>query len=247
MIGFQSSTWIGMSEGVAAGTGLPCDIPPGIGVAVSAVASTTEDEGEGSRVSAAVANEALVSETDVEESASANEAVKLATGIALEAKDATAVAALARLADASTTTLAMPFSARRSSAASSLKLGTNRVHQNASRMPRSTIRCLRMKSTTSTKKQKPERMRMRSSQSLFSSAVTSCFEVDMTLLSVSCWSEVERRVEVDSSRSWVLRTERSSSDCMRDIVRRRASVTSELAFIRASSLEVQKIRIKRHG
>jgi len=135
-----------------------------------------------------------------------------------------------------TTAFAMPFSTLCSSAASSLKLGINLVHQNASRIPRSIILCFRMNRTTMMKKKKPERIRTRSSQSDFSKAVTSCFDVYITLLRVSCCEEVERRVVVESSSSWLERTDRSSSVCIRAIVRRSPSVTSALAFMRRSSL-----------
>ena len=54
--------------------------------------------------------------------------------------------------------------------------GMKRVHQNAIRSPRSTIRCFRMKSTTRMKNMRPARMRRRSSQSDFSSAVMRCFD-----------------------------------------------------------------------
>jgi len=135
-----------------------------------------------------------------------------------------------------TTAFAIPFSRLCSSAASSLKLGINLVHQNASRIPRSTILCFRMNRTTMMKKKKPERIRTRSNQSDFSKAVTSCFDVCMTLLRVSCCEEVERRVVVESSSIWLERTDRSSSVCIRAIVRRRPSVTSALAFMRRSSL-----------
>lgn len=85
-----------------------------------------------------------------------------------------------------TTTLADPFSIALNNLSSSLKLGRNLVHQNAIRMLRSRIRCLRMKRTTRRKKTKAEMRRTRSSQSDFSRAVMRCFEVDMTALSVSC-------------------------------------------------------------
>jgi hypothetical protein len=146
-----------------------------------------------------------------------------------------------------TTAFAIPFSTLCSSAASSLKLGINLVHQNARRMPRSTILCFRMNKTTMMKKRKLERIRTRSSQSDFSKAVTSCFDVCMTLLRISCCEEVERRVVVESSSIWLERTDRSSSVCIRAIVRRRPSVTSALAFIRRSSLVRASQLARMHG
>ena len=152
-----------------------------------------------------------------------------------EVNDATAAARL----DASPRTLKTPTSASSKSTLSSLKSGRNLVHQKAILKPLSTIRCLRMNKTTKIKKKNPERISILSSQSAFSSAVISCFEVDMTEERVSCCKDVERREAVDDSSICVVRTDRSSSVCIRAMVRRRASVTSELAFIKASSLKVE--------
>ena len=158
--------------------------------------------------------------------------------------EANAVVIVVKVEQASITALAIPSSVLPNRSTSSLKLGINRVHQNAIRSPRSTTRCFRINRTTRIKKAKPERIRMRSSQSDFSSAVTRCLEVDITVFRVSCCRDVERRVAVDSSRSCVLSTERSSSDCMRDMVRRSASVTSEFACISASSLWIREYVIQ---
>jgi hypothetical protein len=165
---------------------------------------------------------------------------------ALDADDSEDAKVAARV-DASPTTVKTPFSGSFRSALSSLKSGRNLVHQKAILKPLSTIRCLRMNMTTNRKKQKPERMSILSSQSAFSSAVISCFEVVMTEERVSCCKDVERREAVEESSIWVFRTDRSSSVCMRAMVRRRASVTSELAFIKASSLQVMTIRGMRVG
>lgn len=89
--------------------------------------------------------------------------------------------------------------ALRSNSASELKSGRNIVHQKAILNPRSMIRCFRMNNTTRRKKTNPEIIRIRSSQSDFSSAVMSCLEVDVTLLRTSCWRDVERRVAVEES------------------------------------------------
>lgn len=78
-------------------------------------------------------------------------------------------------------------------------VGKNLVHHSAMRKPRSTKRCLRMNRTTKKKKQTAEIMSKRSSQSDFSRAVISCFEVPITASSVSCVAEVDRRVAVDES------------------------------------------------
>lgn len=129
------------------------------------------------------------------------------------------------------------FTALRSNSSSELKSGKNFVHQKAILSPRSTIRCFKMNNTTRRKKTNPEMIRIRSSQSDFSSAVMSCLEVDITLSRTSCWRDVERRVAVEESSICVVRTERSSSACIRETVRRRASVTSELAFMRTLSLQ----------
>ena len=87
--------------------------------------------------------------------------------------------------------------ALRSSSSSELKFGKNRVHQKAILSPRSMIRCFKINNTTRRKKTNPEMIRIRSSQSDFSSAVISCLEVNMTLLRTSCWIDVERRVAVE--------------------------------------------------
>jgi hypothetical protein len=56
-----------------------------------------------------------------------------------------------------------------------------------------------MKRTTRKKKTSAEIISTRSSQSDFSSAVTSCLDVPMRLLSVSWVDDVERRDAVDAS------------------------------------------------
>jgi len=99
------------------------------------------------------------------------------------------------------TTPDLPLSRCCKTASSALKSGKYFVHQNAILRPLSTIRCFRMKRITRTKKAKAERMSMRSSQSDFSSAVMICFEVDMTDERVSCCSDVERKDELEESRS----------------------------------------------
>ena len=91
------------------------------------------------------------------------------------------------------------FTALRSNSLSELKSGKNLVHQKATLSPRSRTRCFKMNNTTRRKKTNPEMIRTRSSQSDFSSAVTSCLEVSMTLLRTSCWRDVERRVAVEES------------------------------------------------
>ena len=91
------------------------------------------------------------------------------------------------------------FTALRSNSSSELLSGKNLVHQKAILSPRSMIRCFKMNNTTRRKKTNPEMMRIRSSQSDFSSAVMSCLEVDVTLLRTSCWRDVERRVAVEES------------------------------------------------
>lgn len=114
--------------------------------------------------------------------------------------------------------------------------GKNRVHQNASRTPRSTTRCFNTKSTVSAKNASAAQMRRRSSQSAFSSAVISCREASVAEARTSCCVEAARSVWELWSSIWCERTERSSSPCMSPSVRRRVSVTSLLAFISASSL-----------
>ena len=157
------------------------------------------------------------------------------TGDSNDSEDATVAARL----DASPARLKTPPSASFRRVLSSLKSGRNLVHQKAILKPLSTTRCLRMNKTTNKKKQNPERTSILSSQSAFSSAVIRCFEVVMTEERASCCNDVERREAVDESSIWVVRTDRSSSVCMRAMVRRRASVTSELAFIKGSSLQVK--------
>lgn len=93
---------------------------------------------------------------------------------------------------------ALPFSIR-SNSASPLKSGRNRVHHNATRRLRSRIRCLTIKRTTRIKNAKAENINTRSSQSDFSNAVISCFDVPMMPVSVSCVVDVERRVAVEES------------------------------------------------
>jgi hypothetical protein len=95
-------------------------------------------------------------------------------------------------------TVAEPFSML-SNCESPLKSGTKRVHQKAMRIPRSKIRCFKMKSTTRRKKSSAEKMSTRSSQSDFSSAVISCFDVSMTLVRVSWVFDADRRVAVESA------------------------------------------------
>ena len=119
--------------------------------------------------------------------------LELATSDTREAATDTAVA---DKLDGSSTT---DFMALRSNCSSELKFGKNFVHQKAILSPRSTIRCFRMNNTTRRKKMNPEMIRIRSSQSDFSSAVMSCLEVCMTLLRVSCWRDVERMVAVEES------------------------------------------------
>jgi len=77
--------------------------------------------------------------------------------------------------------------------------GTNRVHQNAILSPLSSIRCFSTNNTTSPKKTKAEMMSTRSSQSVCSSAVTSCFDVPMKRLRISCACEVDWRLAVEDS------------------------------------------------
>ena len=116
------------------------------------------------------------------------------------ARDAATVNAVATTVEA--TLLAdkdtWPFSIA-SNASSPLKSGTNRVHHSAMRSPRSTSRCLRMKSTTRTKKMRPAKMSIRSSQSDFSSAVMRCLEVVMSESRTSCVVDVDFRFAVDDS------------------------------------------------
>jgi len=73
-----------------------------------------------------------------------------------------------------------------SSRSASLKLGKKRVHQNMRRKLLSMTRRLKMKATTSKKKQRPPRIRSRSSQSDFSRAVIRCLEVLMRSERESC-------------------------------------------------------------
>jgi hypothetical protein len=133
------------------------------------------------------------------------------------------------------------------------KSGKNLVHQNAIRTPLSSTRCFTMNSTTRTKNVNAERMRTRSSQSVFSRAVMRCLEVVRREVRVEWVEVVERRVVVEVSVGcahvgynmgeregdipsiWTERTERSSSLCISPIARRRASVTSALAFMSVSS------------
>ena len=77
--------------------------------------------------------------------------------------------------------------------------GKKRVHQNAMRSPRSTIRCFRMKRTTRTKNVRVAKIRIRSNQSAFSSAVTSCFEVPSSPVSTSWVVDVALSEAVDAS------------------------------------------------
>lgn len=95
-------------------------------------------------------------------------------------------------------TVAEPFSMF-NNCASPLKSGMKRVHQKAMRIPRSKTRCFKMKSTTRIKKRSAAKMTTRSSQSDFSRAVSSCFDVSMTLVRVSWVLEVDRKVAVESA------------------------------------------------
>ena len=96
---------------------------------------------------------------------------------------------------------ALPFSmsSRATSCGGDDNEGMNLVHQNAIRRLRSTSRCLRMNRTTSTKNASAAAMSSRSSQSDFSSAVMSCFEVPMSMLSTSCILEADLSAAVDDS------------------------------------------------
>ena len=105
--------------------------------------------------------------------------LELATSDTREVTTDTAVSD--KLDDSPTGSMAL-----RSNSSSELKSGKNLVHQNAILNPRSIIRCFKINNTTRRKKTNPEMIRIRSSQSDFSSAVMSCLEVDMTLLRVSC-------------------------------------------------------------
>jgi len=118
--------------------------------------------------------------------------LELATSDTREATIDTAVAD--KLNDSPTGSKAL-----RSNSSSELKSGKNLVHQKAILSPRSMIRCFKINNTTRRKKMNPEMIRIRSSQSDFSSAVMSCLEVDITLLRASCWRDVERRVAVEES------------------------------------------------
>lgn len=133
-------------------------------------------------------------------------------------------------------------------------VGMNLVQKNAILSPRSTMRCLRMNATTRKKNAREARINTLSSQSDFSRAVTSVLDVERRLVSVSCWVEVLRSVFVESSTKiesekdeasntlgharniWVDKTERSSSACIRAVVRLRASVIWLFVFMRTSSL-----------
>lgn len=72
------------------------------------------------------------------------------------------------------------------------------VHQKAIRTLRSTSRSLRMKRVTRKKNPRPKKMLSRSNQSAFCSAVMSCFEVSIALVSLSCVDEASRMVLVDA-------------------------------------------------
>ena len=77
--------------------------------------------------------------------------------------------------------------------------GRNRVQKSATRRPLSTIRCLMMNSTTRTKNVRPAKIKRRSIQSAFSSAVMSCLDVRVIVERTSCCVEVDFRVAVDFS------------------------------------------------
>jgi len=77
--------------------------------------------------------------------------------------------------------------------------GTNLVHQNTILNPLSSIRCFSTNNTTRPKKIRAEMMSTRSSQSVCSSAVTSCFDVLMKRLSMSCACEADWRLVVEDS------------------------------------------------
>lgn len=89
-----------------------------------------------------------------------------------------------------------------SSSPSPLKSGRKRVHQKAIRMPLSTTRCFRMKSTIRKKKATAARIKRRSSQSDFSRAVIRCLDVLRRVESVSCATVVERRLADDCSSNY---------------------------------------------
>ena len=126
-----------------------------------------------------------------EETELANEAAAVDTiTTAVETAEATLLAVADR--DASAISIAR-------SAPSPLKSGMRRVHQNAMRRLRSTMRCLRMKNTTRMKKARLARMSRWSSQSDFSSAVVRCFEVVMSEESTSCVEDADLSEAVDDS------------------------------------------------
>lgn len=77
--------------------------------------------------------------------------------------------------------------------------GMNLVHQNAILSPLSIIRCFSTNKTTSPKKTRAEMMSTRSSQSVCSSTVTSCFEVPIRRVRVSCACEADWRLAVEDS------------------------------------------------
>lgn len=77
--------------------------------------------------------------------------------------------------------------------------GRKRVHQNATRSPRSMMRCFAMKSTTMMKNDNAASTRKRSSQSACSSAWMSCRDVRVAVESRSCCADVARSVAVDWS------------------------------------------------
>ena len=95
-------------------------------------------------------------------------------------------------------TEAAAFSKSKSSS-SPEKLGRKRVHQNAILRPLSTKRCLRMNITTRRKKKNAEMISSRSSQSDFSSAVTSCLDVLMRSVNLSCVEDVDFSEAVEAS------------------------------------------------
>ena len=75
--------------------------------------------------------------------------------------------------------------------------GKKRVQKNAIRKLLSIRRCLRINSTTRTKKRRAAKMSMRSSQSDFSRAVMRCLEVTIRLSRTSCVEEVDLSAAVD--------------------------------------------------
>lgn len=82
---------------------------------------------------------------------------------------------------------------------SSEKSGKNRVHQNAILILLLIMRCWRMNRTTRRKKTNADMMSIRSSQSVFSRALTSFLEVPIKSVSLSCADDVAFREALDAS------------------------------------------------